>query len=111
RHDRRGDRADRGAHPPARVESPDLSPRLARHGSRQGHAGYRADGRARAAIFPRQIRARLTGEAPGGRRDEVDGVEEEQLRRLNRSRALATGMLAIAAAIFAVSLATPNPAG
>jgi len=38
-------------------------------------------------------------------------VEEEQLRRLNRSRALATGMLAIAAAIFALSLAAPNPAG
>jgi uncharacterized membrane-anchored protein YjiN (DUF445 family) len=36
-------------------------------------------------------------------------VEEEQLRRLNRSRALATGMLAVAAAIFALSLAVPSP--
>jgi uncharacterized membrane-anchored protein YjiN (DUF445 family) len=36
-------------------------------------------------------------------------VEEEQLRRLNRSRIVATGMLAIAAAIFAVSLTAPSP--
>jgi uncharacterized membrane-anchored protein YjiN (DUF445 family) len=36
-------------------------------------------------------------------------VEEEQLRRLNRSRAVATGMLAIAAAIFALSLTAPSP--
>ena len=38
-------------------------------------------------------------------------MEEEQLRRLNRSRALATGMLAVAATIFALSLAFPNPSG
>ena len=36
-------------------------------------------------------------------------MEEEQLRRLNRSRAVATGMLAIAAAIFALSLTAPSP--
>ncbi len=36
-------------------------------------------------------------------------MEEEQLRRLNRSRAVATGMLAIAAAIFAISLTVPSP--
>jgi uncharacterized membrane-anchored protein YjiN (DUF445 family) len=36
-------------------------------------------------------------------------VEEEQLKRLNRSRVVATGMLAIAAAIFAMSLAAPSP--
>src|SRR5437667_2393909 len=111
RHAGRGDRADRGAHPPARVELLDLPPRLARHGGRQGHAGHRTDGPARAAIFPRQIRARLTRRTLGRRRDEVDGVEEEQLRRLNRSRALATGMLAVAATIFALSLAFPNPSG
>ena len=38
-------------------------------------------------------------------------MEEEQLRRLHRSRAVATGMLAIAAAIFALSLAAPSPNG
>jgi uncharacterized membrane-anchored protein YjiN (DUF445 family) len=38
-----------------------------------------------------------------------NGVEQQQLSRLRRSRAVATGMLAIAAAVFAASLAVPEP--
>jgi uncharacterized membrane-anchored protein YjiN (DUF445 family) len=36
-------------------------------------------------------------------------AEQEQLRRLRQSRAVATGMLAIAAMIFAATLAAPGP--
>ena len=36
-------------------------------------------------------------------------AEQHQLRRLRQSRAVATGMLAVAAAVFAVSLAVPAP--
>src|SRR3954454_4564519 len=38
-----------------------------------------------------------------------NGVEQQQLSRLRRSRAVATGMLALAAIAFAASLAVPNP--
>src|SRR5712675_1513753 len=38
-----------------------------------------------------------------------NGVEQQQLSRLRRSRAVATGMLALAAIVFAASLAVPNP--
>lgn len=41
---------------------------------------------------------------------ESGGSEAEQLRRLRRSRALATGLLAVAAAVFAATLAVPHPA-
>src|SRR5438105_64573 len=36
-------------------------------------------------------------------------AEQQQLRRLRQSRAVATGMLAAAAAVFAASLAVPDP--
>src|SRR5205085_6423931 len=36
-------------------------------------------------------------------------AEQQQLRRLRQSRAVATGMLAAAAAVFATSLAVPDP--
>ena len=36
-------------------------------------------------------------------------AEQQQLRRLRQSRAVATGMLAVAAAIFVASLAVPAP--
>src|SRR5258707_12019810 len=36
-------------------------------------------------------------------------AEQEQLTRLRQSRAVATGMLAIAAIIFAATLAAPEP--
>src|SRR5436189_1510307 len=38
-----------------------------------------------------------------------NGVEQQQLSRLRRSRAVATGMLALAAIVFAASLAVPSP--
>jgi|HubBroStandDraft_4_1064222.scaffolds.fasta_scaffold00198_4 uncharacterized membrane-anchored protein YjiN (DUF445 family) len=38
-----------------------------------------------------------------------DELEQRQLNRLRRSRALATGMLAAAAAVFAASLSVPDP--
>src|SRR3954468_10985258 len=38
-----------------------------------------------------------------------NGVEQQQLSRLRRSRAVATGMLALAAIVFAASLVVPNP--
>src|SRR6266566_4574393 len=38
-----------------------------------------------------------------------NSVEQEQLSRLRRSQALATGLLAAAAAIFAASLSVPSP--
>lgn len=39
-----------------------------------------------------------------------NGVEQRQPSRLRRSRAIATSMLALAAAVFAASLSVPNPA-
>src|SRR5437763_16633651 len=38
-----------------------------------------------------------------------NAVELQQLSRLRRSRAVATGMLALAAVVFLASLAAPNP--
>src|SRR3954451_9478128 len=38
-----------------------------------------------------------------------NAVEQQQLSRLRRSRAVATGMLAFAAVVFLASLAAPNP--
>src|SRR5436309_13907510 len=38
-----------------------------------------------------------------------NAVEQQQLSRLRRSRAVATGMLALAAIVFVASLAVPNP--
>jgi uncharacterized membrane-anchored protein YjiN (DUF445 family) len=38
-----------------------------------------------------------------------NGVEQRQLSRLRRSRAVATGMLAVAAAVFVASLSVANP--
>jgi uncharacterized membrane-anchored protein YjiN (DUF445 family) len=38
-----------------------------------------------------------------------NAVEQQQLSRLRRSRAVATGMLALAAVVFLASLAAPNP--
>ena len=38
-----------------------------------------------------------------------NAVEQQQLSRLRRSRAVATGMLALAAIVFAASLAVPSP--
>jgi len=40
---------------------------------------------------------------------QLNGVEQRQLSRLRRSRAVATGMLAVAAAVFVASLLVPNP--
>src|SRR3954454_19392906 len=38
-----------------------------------------------------------------------NAVEQQQLSRLRRSRAVATSMLALAAVVFLASLAAPNP--
>ncbi len=38
-----------------------------------------------------------------------DELEQRQLGRLRRSQAVATGMLAVAAAVFAASLSAPDP--
>src|SRR5262249_19215689 len=40
---------------------------------------------------------------------QLNGVEQRQLSRLRRSRAVATGMLAVAAPVFVACLLVPSP--
>src|SRR5438045_8075078 len=59
-----------------------------------------AEGRQGARRLPAEKRARAM---------RSNAVEQQQLSRLRRSRAVATGMLALAAIVFAASLAVPSP--